>query len=126
MSAADPSEKEDVLAGKTKTVFNREGAPQGKMPDIPESIRKSSPKLTLEMPGPLGDAARRQDLEKAAERDHTRATGVRAKILADKQKSSLLASKENSRGSLKTAFTHAKSVGRAKGPFNSKAKDRGR
>lgn len=126
MSTTEPSITEDILAGKAKSVFNREAAPQGKMPDIPESIRKSKPKLTLEMPGPLGNATRRQELETAAERDHARTAVVRAKILADKHKQSLLASKDNNRGNLKTAFTQAKSIGRAKGPFNNKAKDRGR
>ncbi len=124
--STDPAAKEDDLAGKTKTVFNREASPQAKMPDLPEAIQKTKPKRTLEMPGPLGEAMRRQELASAAERDHARATGARAKILADKQKPSLLTSKENSRGNLKTIFTQAKSAGRAKGAFNNKAKDRGR
>jgi hypothetical protein len=58
--STDPAAKEDDLAGKTKTVFNREASPQAKMPDLPEAIQKTKPKRTLEMPGPLGEAMRRR------------------------------------------------------------------
>jgi hypothetical protein len=120
--STDPAAKENALAGKTKTVFNREASRQGKMPAIPEAIRKTKPELTLEMPGPMGAAMRRHALARVSEQDLKRANGAKANILADNRQANLIRSKENSRGVLKASFKQARTAGRAKGPFNNNAR----
>lgn len=75
---------------------------------IPDAIKKTVPKHTLEMPGPLGAAVRRQAFNAQIKKDYEKSNEARAKNFADKSKDSMSISKEHvregARGMLSARF----------------------
>jgi hypothetical protein len=63
-------------------------------PKVPEAIKKSAPKQSLEMPGPLGQKIRGQAFNSQLDKDRTTAKSAQIKNFRDKQRSSSVISKE--------------------------------
>ena len=63
--------------------------------ELPESINRNAPKLTFEMPGPLGAYVRQREASIAFSKDHGKSNSARAlNYIDDKKQSSLVSSKD--------------------------------
>lgn len=72
---------------------------------IPEAIQKDRPKLTHEMPGPIGSSVRSNMFNAQLAKDYASANSARAKNFADKNKDSFVISKEDVRNQTKGLLT---------------------
>ena len=85
-------------------------------PALSDSIKKTAPKQSFEMPGPLGARIRKLVAQEQFSQDYNQSNISRAKKFDDKSKQGLVLSKEDvvaqTKGLLGQQFENAKSKGK--------------
>ena len=77
--------------------FEKAAKQTSEISKLPESIKRTKPAVAYEMPGPLGNAMRKQNSEVQFTKDYALSNTTRAKNYTDKSKSSPVLSKEDVR-----------------------------